>query len=60
MTHSRPVDPAGINRYSVSLQQTAAALFGPVGQQGGDPKTDTVPRSAGSPDKAKPVGGQMR
>jgi hypothetical protein len=35
MRKSIPAKPTEPRQYSVSLQQTAAALFDPVGQQGG-------------------------
>ncbi len=57
MRISSPDEPAELRRYSVSLQQTAAALFGEVKQQG---DCDSRPYPA-SPDKPRePHSGQMR
>lgn len=57
MRISSPDEPAELRRYSVSLQQTAAALFGEVKQQG---DRDSRPYPA-SPDKPRePHSGQMR
>jgi hypothetical protein len=35
MRKNVPAEPTELRRYSISLQQTAAALFDAVGQQGG-------------------------